>query len=176
MNIQSTLYYRHVDPTLMRKIDELFMLHEGKASTFKQLAKRIHSSRGHIYAEELLHFIFDLTFDLKPQKIMRYAGFSITHFEHGSDGDQILEAVLDFLKKTVPDLHVQAWGYSQEESWEYWLKFDAAQLQREDDLPHHSPFEDLDILNSVYRWWHHGMPKQITEGILNEHHLLPVKH
>ena len=168
MKIESTLYYRHADFSIMRKIDELLIQHHGDNKKFRQLAKRLHTSRGHLYADEFMHNIFDLSFDLYPEKIVHLAGFSIVHFEHGQYSYATLEALMLFLKKLIPDLHLQAWAYHEEETRELWLKFEEKNLKCAQDQPCLNALTDQETLGSVYFWWHATMPKQIHEGILNQ--------
>ena len=168
MNIESTLYYRHVDLSIMRKIDELLTQHNGDSQKFRRLAKRLHTSRGHLYAEDFMHEIFDLHFDLHPEKIIHLAGFSIVHFEHGRYSQETLKALMMFLKKLIPDLHIQAWAYSLDEMREFWLKFEEQQLKCIQDHPHVDLIQAQDVLSSIYPWWHSTMPGQIHEGILNQ--------
>ena len=168
MKIESTLYYRHVDLSILRKIDELLTQHHGDRKRFRQFAKRLHSSRGHLYADQLIHEVFDLQFDLQPEKLIRLAGFSIVHFEHGRYSQQTLQALMLFLKKLIPDLHLQAWAYNLDNMQEFWLKFEGEQLKCIQDQPHVDLEHAQDILNSIYPWWHATMPIQIHEGILNQ--------
>lgn len=167
MNIESTLYYRHADVSIMRKIDELLSQHQGDRKKFRQMAKRLHTSRGHLYADSFLHDVFDLQFDLHPENLIRLAGFSIVHFEHGRYSQQTVEALMLFLKQLIPDLHIQAWAFSLEDLQEFWLKFEEQQLKCIRDQPYVDLKHAQGILNSIYPWWHATMPVQIHEGILN---------
>ena len=169
MQIESTLYYRHVDFSIMRKLDELLSKHFGDSKKFRQLAKRLHSSRGHLYADEFMHGLFDLSFDLHPDKIIRMAGFSIAHFQHGQYSYTTLEALMHFLKKLIPDLHIQAWAYHAEQTKEMWLKFEEKHLKCASACPLLDPSKDQECLTSIYPWWHATMPQQIHEGILNQY-------
>ena len=168
MKIESTLYYRHVDLSILRKIDELLTQHYGYPKKFRQLAKRLHTSRGHLYAEGFMHDVFDVQFDLHPEKLIRLAGFSIVNFEHGRYSQHTLAALMIFLKQLIPDLHIQAWAYSLDDRQEFWLKFEAQQLKCIQDQPHVDLEHAQEILNSIYPWWHATMPVQIHEGILNQ--------
>lgn len=168
MNIKSTLYYRHADISIMRKIDELLSQHQGNHKKFRQMAKRLHSSRGHLYADHFIHEVFDLQFDLHPEKLIRLAGFSVVHFEHGRYQQQTLETLMLFLKQLIPDLHIQGWAYSLEDMQEFWLKFEEQQLKCMHDQPYLDLTRSQEILNSVYPWWHATMPVQIHAGILNQ--------
>ena len=168
MELHSNLYYHHPDSVIMDQLDHLFQQHQDNPVTFVQLASTINAEYGAELAQELIDQIDQIEYDLAPETVYRLAGFSILHFVHGSAGDDIMEAILFFLKALVPALHVQAWGCGDDDPWEFWFKFEGDELVREDDEPFNDPDEDLNIKAEIYTWWHQDMPKEIQEGFLNE--------
>ena len=168
MELHSNLYYHHPDISVMERIDQLFRQHQDNPVTFLQLAGAINAEYGIELAQELLDQVDQMEYDLAPETAYRLAGYSILHFVHGSSGDDIMEAILFFLKSLSPELQVQAWGCGDDDPWEFWLKFEGDELIREDDEPFNDPDEDLNIKAEIYTWWHEGLPAEIKEGFLNE--------
>lgn len=168
MELHSNLYYHHVNSGLMDQLDRLFLHHQDHPVTFLQLAAAINSEYGAELAQDLLDQVDQMEYDLAPESVSRIAGFSILHFVHGSSGDEIMEAMLFFLKGLIPELQVQAWGCGDDDPWEFWLKFEGDELVREDDEPFNDPDQDQLIKAEIYTWWHENMPNEIKEGFLNE--------
>lgn len=168
MELHSNLYYKHANASMMDKLDALFTQHRGDESLFLQAAVAINADEGKELAQDLIDQVDSVEFDLAPESLHHQAGFSVTHFVHGSAGDEFMEAILLFLKSLVPDIHAQAWGCGDDDPWEFWFKFDDDELVREDDEPFNDPDDDEQIKSSIYAWWHQDMPEEIREGFLNE--------
>lgn len=168
MELHSNLYFKHPNPEIMNKLDRLFQEHQGNAEIFKQIAITINPTEGEEFAQDLIDQIDQVEYDLGPESLYRFEGYSIAHFVHGSSGDEFMEAILNFLKSLVPDIHTQAWGCGDDDPWEFWFKFEGDELIREDDEPFNDPDEDQQIQSSIYAWWHKDMPKEIQEGFLND--------
>jgi len=128
MELHSNLYYHHPDSVIMDQLDHLFQQHQDNPVTFVQLASTINPEYGAELAQELIDQVDQIEYDLAPETVYRLAGFSILHFVHGSAGDDIMEAILFFLKALVPALHVQAWGCGDDDPWEFWFKFDQMKI------------------------------------------------
>ncbi|WP_026470893.1 hypothetical protein [Alkanindiges illinoisensis] len=167
MELHSNLYYKHPDASIMDQLDSLFTQHEGDENLFLQAAAAINVDEGAALAQDLLDQVDSVEFDLGPESVSHLAGYSIAHFVHGSAGDEFIEAILLFLKSLLPEIHAQAWGYGDDDPWEFWFKFEGDELIREDDEPFNDPDEDEDIKASIYGWWHQDMPAEIREGFLN---------
>lgn len=168
MELHSNLYFKHSNPEIMNKLDRLFQEHQGNAEIFKQIAITINPIEGEELAQDLIDQIDQVEYDLGPESLYRFEGYSIAHFVHGSSGDEFMEAILNFLKSLAPDIHTQAWGCGDDDPWEFWFKFEGDELIREDDEPFNDPDEDQQIQSSIYAWWHKDMPKEIQEGFLND--------
>lgn len=112
----------------MHKLDALFKEHQGDAEIFKQLVITINPTDGAELAQDLIDLVDQVEYDLGSESLHRSEGYSIAHFVHGSSGDEFMQAILDFLKNLVPDIHTQAWGYGDDDPWEFWFKFEGMNL------------------------------------------------
>lgn len=168
MPIQSCVYYRHIDLSLMRKLDDLFGPDALQDHKFSQLAKRVHSSQGHLYAAEYLRIAQHFEHSLPQAQFQQSAGFSIISFRHKQHGDIVINALVNFLKQLVPDLNIQAWGYDAEKAWEYWLKFEEKTLRCEQNQFHPQAQQDLSTIHRIYHWWHQDLPEILKTGLMNQ--------
>ncbi|ATZ63408.1 hypothetical protein [Acinetobacter bereziniae] len=168
MELHSNIYYKHPNPNLMLKLDELFKAHRGDQDKFMTSAVEINPEMGYELAEDLLNTVDNVEFDLGPESIYAVDGYSIAHFVHGSSGDEFVEAIVLFLKSLLDEIDVRAWGCGDDDPWEFWFKFEEDELIREDDEPFNDPEEDEEIKSSIYTWWHAGLPEKIKEGFLNQ--------
>lgn len=168
MELHSNLYFRHADAEIMAKLDALLQQHQGDAELFKQYAYNLNPFEGEQLAQDLLDQVDQIEYDLAPESVYHFADYSVAHFVHGSDGAEIIEALLNFLKNLLPQIHTQAWGCGDDDPWEFWFKFEDDTLIRQDDEPLNDADEDQQIKATIYAWWHKEMPAEIKEGFLND--------
>ena len=86
MELHSNLYFKHPNPEIMNKLDRLFQEHRGNAEIFKQIAITINPTEGEELAKDLIDQIDQVEYDLGPESLYRFEGYSIAHFVHGSSG------------------------------------------------------------------------------------------
>jgi hypothetical protein len=170
MPVHSQVYFRHIDRSLMRKLNDLFHLHNNDSKKFRQLAKRIHSSQGHVYAQKFLSKIQPLHLSLGIQCLEQHDGLSILNLTNTDIDEPALHYLMTFLKQLVPDLHLQAWCNQPIQGIESWMKYDALQLV----VQHNSTATTESLANpqiqQIYQWWHADLPTDIQVG-----HLQPTR-
>ncbi|MDH5180564.1 MAG: hypothetical protein OEZ39_15660 [Gammaproteobacteria bacterium] len=164
--INSDIYYKHNDPQVMKKLDDFFTEGRGDEDALIDMALVLNPTKGESVAQILIDTVDDPEYDLSVESLDHTGGYSVAHFVHGSSGDEIVEAIVEFLNLLIPDINAQAWGCGDDDPWEFWIKYENGKIVRKDDAPFEE--EDEDIKNTIYKWWHIGMPESITAGLLNE--------
>ena len=164
--IYSNIYYKHNDPKIMEKLDSLFYGSEGNELKIKSIAKSINPKKGELLAQELIDLVDKPFYDLQAESLNKIEDYSVAHFLHGCMGDEIVKAIVRFIYKLQPNVHVQAWGCGDDDPWEFWFKFENGKLVRRDDSP--SQEEEEEIKERIYKWWHSDMPDTIKEGYMKE--------
>ena len=166
--LHSNVYYKHNDPEVMQKLNSLFYECNGDEEKIIEIAQSLNVGEGKKLAQILIELVDEPKYDLNAESLENVDGYSIAHFVHGSMGDEIVEAIVQFVNLLVPNTHAQAWGCGDDDPWEYWIKYEDGNLVRKDDEPLMDDVEDEDIKNTIYKWWHESMPSSVREGFLNE--------
>ncbi len=86
----------------------------------------------------------------------------------GGQGDYVTGRLIKFLGDLSADVSAQAWGCGDDDPWEFWFKYENGRVIRCDHEPYDDDEADEQAYNTVYRWWHEGLPGGIREGFLNE--------
>ena len=165
--LHSNLYYKHGDAEVMRMLDALFREVTGDEQRFTEICRSLNPERGEELAQGMFDLVDDVDCDLSAESLSRIAGYSVLHFVHGSAGDEIVGSIVGFLYRLVPGIHAQAWGCGDDDPWEFWFKYQDGEVVREDDEPFMGD-DDEEIRDTIYKWWHEGMPEEIREGFLNQ--------
>ncbi len=166
--LHSNIYYQHDNPATMQALDTLFLETRGDEAQIRSIAASLNPQDGAALAQDLIDIVDTPEHDLGAESIRCLAGYSVAHFVHGSAGDEFVEAIVGFLHRLVPGLHVQAWGCGDDDPWEFWFKVEGDEILRQDDEPYSDPEQDEQIRTEIYPWWHAGMPEEIKEGFLND--------
>lgn len=133
--INSKIYFRHDNTEIMSLLDSLLHEANGGLDRLKSCCVKLNSEKGIVLLESLLRTAGDPEIDLSTESLKKEAGYSICHFVHGTGGDEIIGEIVAFLYRLCPEVHAQAWGYGDEDPWEFWFKFEGGLLQRKDDEP-----------------------------------------
>ena len=75
--------------------------------------------------------------------------------------------LIDFLYALIPGIHAQAWGYTEEDPWEFFIKFEDGRAIKQEHTPFEDARMDADALHYIYPWWHEDMPDEIEAGLLS---------
>ena len=165
----SNIYYKDDNPEIMLKLDSFFYDCDGDKEKLIKAAISLNSEHGKELLKDLLDSVEAPEYDLSAESIeKKIDGYSIVSFTHGSMGYEIVESIIEFINNLVPQITIQACGWGDEDPFEYWLKYENGQLITKADSPFESEDEDTEIKNTIYKWWHSGLPASISEGLLNE--------
>ncbi len=178
--LHSNIYFRHGDERVHGLLHNLFAVadlnsplriegEEAQRKALEEIAEAVSPGQGAALMGELLdEFRTEFRDQFGSESIWESAGYWVAHFVNGSGGDEIAGRVIGFLHQLCPSVDARAWGCGDDDPWEYWFRYEDGVVVRRDDEPFMDEEEDLEILASIYAWWHEGMPATIREGFLNE--------
>lgn len=171
--LHSNLYFKHPSTDIHKQLVDLFRLFDlnsnkptrGSPEDFIQACQKINLANGVEIAKSFLdRFEGCFDSDFGSESISSQAGYSVSHWVNGSNGDDIQRQLIAFLYELCPEIHAQSWGCGDDDPWEFWFLWRDDMVMRFDNCP----FEDDDTksLGTIYRLWHEKMPKEIREGFL----------
>ena len=94
-------------------------------------------------------------------------GYRVFHLVQGEWGDSSMVHFIDFLYRLIPGIHAQAWGYAEDDPWEFFIKFENDRAIKQEHVPWEDHQMDEDALEYIYKWWHEDMPDEIEAGLLS---------
>ena len=101
--------------------------------------------------------------ELRAEDNRRIGSFSMWQFVLGRDGPSIVEATLPFLSQLLSGSDAWAYVRGDDDPTESWYRMEEGRLVVEEvDATNESARQEA--IDSVYSWWHAGLPKSICEG------------
>lgn len=104
--------------------------------------------------------------DLRAECTGHIADYCYFNYTHGSNGIEIVEAILQFLLDLIPDLDVRAYMHGDDDPWERFYRSDSGLVRSTDYEPSFAETEE-DELPDEYGWWHAGLPAEIKAGFIH---------
>ena len=164
--INTELYIYHENDDVLSKLaDALDGATLDKNST-ADLAMEF-GGDGEELVEELFKYDQVNSFDIEAG-VDEVAGYFVLYLEQEDFGDVHMVHFIDFLYKLIPDIHAQAWGYTEEEPWEFFIKYEDGRAIKQEHVPWEDEKMDDDALEYIYSWWHEDLPEEIEAGLLND--------
>ncbi len=162
--LSTNLYFKHPDADIHNMLQTLFK--SGNESDIIRIAKSLNTGKGESLAKYLIDYV-DRFHDIVPEWCDTKSGYCICTFTHGSEGDEWIEAIIEFLGKLCSGIDVRACLAGDDEPYEIFYRLINRTVKRQDYSPE---FEEAkkDDLPGVYKWWHDGLPDNIKEGWLND--------
>lgn len=165
-NIQTNLYITHEDEELLSTLTDSLAgvdLDYEKALSVagefspnpKQLVDELFD---HNYVNE-----FNFEDDADEEH-----GFMVLHLAQGEWGDSSMVHFIDFLYALIPGIHAQAWGYTEDDPWEFFIKYEDGRAIKQEHVPWEDEKMDTDALEYIYKWWYDDMPEEIDAGLLSD--------
>lgn len=165
--LHCNVYYKHNDAETHHLIRELV---DGENDDDRyQIAEKINPEKG----RELLE-AFDTALketyleDLTSESTHSIEGYWCSHLVQGSSGAYVTGRLVKLLNELCPGTTAQAWGCGDDDPWEFWFKYENGRVIRCDYEPYEDEDSDHKAYNTIYRWWHEGLPAGITEGFLHD--------
>jgi hypothetical protein len=97
-------------------------------------------------------------------------GYVVFHLEQGEWGDSSMVHFIDFLYALIPGIRAQAWGYTEDDPWEFFIKHEDGRTIKQEHVPWEDAQMDANALEYIYTWWHEDMPDEIEAGLLSDEH------
>ena len=97
------------------------------------------------------------------------AGFCRADFLCGHGAEKLALSTLKFLDEIAPGMTLRAWGTGDDDPWEFWVKRENGASVKLDDSP--GCGHDTQIVGTIYRWWHEGLPPKLKEGLIGDEDL-----
>jgi len=168
MEIDAWLYLAHPDDTVLDRITDLFEGGELGEEEFGEFAASFDPKRGQDLARALFAQFYVKSFFGEGRFADEPGGFRSVGILQGTGGEDSMTHLVGFLNDLIPGLHVQAWGYGDEDPWEFFIKIEDGKPVRREFEPGEDDERDLEAIETIYEWWHRDMPEGIEVGILNE--------
>ncbi len=106
--------------------------------------------------------------DLRSERTGHIADYYYFNYTHGSNGIEIIEAILQFLLDLVPDLDARAYLCGDDDPWERFYRSDSGIVRSTDYEPSFEEAEENeDELPDEYEWWHENLPTEIKAGFIH---------
>ncbi|WP_020409992.1 hypothetical protein [Hahella ganghwensis] len=166
--LHSKLYYHHPNPTTHARLKEFIESLCETDDTIFQAAQSLNFDSGESLVKRFLNELHNRYQEhLHPESTLDIEGYWISQFTNSAQGDHLIGKLVKLLSDLCPNIHAQAWGYGDQDTWEFWYKCEGGRLLRcENEL--YSEKDNERTYNTVYRWWHDKLPGQIQAGLLNE--------
>jgi hypothetical protein len=162
--IHTDLYVTHEDKTLLTKLADALQgaLLDGETTLeimapFNPGAERL--------VNELFSYKHVTEFDF-DNSVDDEGGYCVLHLQQSEWGDSNMVHFVDFLYQLVPGIHAQAWGYTEEDPWEYFIKYEDERAIKQEHVPWEDEQMDENALEYIYKWWHEDLPEEIEVGLL----------
>lgn len=104
--------------------------------------------------------------DLHTERTGHIADYYYFNYTHGSNGIEIVEAILQFLLDLAPALDIRAYLRGDDDPWERFYRCESGIVRSTDYEPSFEEAED-DELPDEYQWWHEGLPTEIKAGFIH---------
>lgn len=165
--LHTNLYFKHPDPETHGKLVSLMQTDSSSASIKQGFGTLAKSVLGEAQGLAAVNELFDTVGDedeLMAESTENISGYHNLYLVHGSDGDDIITALIKFLGSLYPDVDARACLVGDDDPWEIFFRWQNGQVKQVYLEP--DEYEDAD--NDIYNWWHEGLPENIKDGFLNE--------
>ncbi|MGD8939544.1 MAG: hypothetical protein PVJ72_09200 [Gammaproteobacteria bacterium] len=165
-NLYTNLYITHANEELLSALSSALAgvdLDYKKAQSFGAQF----SPNGEQLVDELFKHKYVNEFDFEEDAEEEH-GYIVFHLEQGEWGDSGMVHFIDFLYALIPGIHAQAWGYAENDPWEFFVKYEDGRAIKQEHVPWEDEQMDTDALEYIYKWWHDDMPDEIEAGLLSD--------
>jgi hypothetical protein len=163
--IHTDLYITHDDETLLTELVEALegtaLDEEGAGS----LANRWNPKGAALVAQLFSHqYVNSFDFENGADE---EADYRVLHLHQGEWGDSNMVHLIDFLHALIPGIQAQAWGYTEDDPWEFFIKYEDGRAIKQEHVPWEDVQMDDNALEYIYKWWHEDLPDEIEVGLLS---------
>jgi hypothetical protein len=163
--IHTNLYISHENEELLAKLaDALSGAAVDKEKAYS-IVKDFDPSRLSL-ADELFKHKYVTRFEFEPGADEEH-GYHILQLRQREGGESSTVHFIEFLYALIPGIQALAWGYDEDESWEYFIKYENGRAIKQEHIPWEDRKMDQNAIEYIYHWWHEDLPDEIEAGLLN---------
>jgi len=167
--LHCNVYAHHESPTTRQQLKVLFeALDANDAPAAIAAGECINEDQGAALTENFLASYETHYEDLTCESVWQHDEFMCMHLVQGSGGDYLTGRLVKYLGQLLQNGTVLAWGCGDDDPWEFWFKWHKGTVIRCDAQPFEDAADDHRSKQTLYRWWHEGLPEWLVEGYLNE--------
>lgn len=177
MEIATNIFLKHNNKKYQNKLESVInLLRTAKSSEQESVKDLLLEEINNIapdIAEDAVNRFFlaleEASFeprDLHTERTGYIADYYYFNYTHGSNGIEIVEAILQFLLDLAPALDIRAYLRGDDDPWERFYRCESGIVRSTDYEPSFEEAED-DELPDEYEWWHEGLPTEIKAGFIH---------
>lgn len=163
--IHTQLYITHDDRELLGKLVDALDGSALSEDATRELALEFNPG-----AEKLVEELFSNqsveSFDFN-EGVDEEGEYCVLHLNQTDWGDTNMVHFIDFLYALIPGIHAQAWGYTEEDPWEFFIKYEDGRAIKQEHVPWEDEQMDENAIEYIYHWWHEDLPEEIEAGLLS---------
>ncbi|WP_320821720.1 hypothetical protein [Reinekea sp.] len=167
--LHCNIYAHHKSPGIQQHLKALFeALDANDAPGAIAAGERMDGEQGAALTENFLASYETHYEDLCSESVWQRDNYMCMHLVQGSGGDYLTGRLVKYLGQLLQDGTALAWGCGDDDPWEFWFKWHKGAVIRSDGQPFEDAADDHRSKQTLYRWWHEGLPEWLVEGYLNE--------
>ena len=101
--------------------------------------------------------------ELQVERYRNIASFAVWQLILGLGGPSIVEETVTFLNELLSGSGAWAYLRGDDDPWEIWYKIENGQLILE-EVDATAEESRKEVVDTIYAWWHSGLPRSICEG------------
>jgi len=161
--IHTNLYITHENEELLARLaDTLNGAHVDRETAYS-IAGEFNSDTTPV--DELFKHKYITRFNFEPGADEEH-GYYILQLRQGERGEAGMVHFIEFLHKLIPGIHALAWGYAEDEPWEFFIKYENGRAIKQEHIPWEDEDTDEKAIEYIYHWWHEDLPDEIEAGLL----------
>jgi len=172
--LHTSVYFKHPSSETNSQLKDIFQSINDSPSpdpnlieeNIVNIAKSVNVDNGESLAKNLYNSI-DIKEDLLAESRDIESGYYTAYFVHGSEGEEIIESIIDFFGKLCPEIDARACLAGDDDPWEIFYRWETGKVKKEYFEPDDESIEGGEFPD-IYKWWHEGLPEEIKDGFLNE--------
>ena len=162
--IHTHLYVSHENEELLSRLADTLNGATVDRETAYSIADEFNPDHSAL-VDELFKHKYTTGFNFEPGADEEH-GYYILQLQQGERGESSMVRFIEFLYALIPGVHALAWGYTEDDPWEYFVKYENGRAIMQEHIPWEDPQMDQKAIEYIYHWWHEDLPDEIEAGLL----------
>lgn len=162
--IHTNLYFSHENEELMAKLADTLNGATVDRQTAYAIAEEFNPGHAAL-VDQLFQHKSTTGFDFEPGADEEH-GYYILQLQQGERGETSMVHFIEFLRALIPGIQALAWGYAEDDPWEFFIKYDNGRVIKQEHIPWEDEQLDEKAIEYIYHWWHEDLPDEIEAGLL----------